>query len=236
MSLIVFQHHRDEGACLLGATLQSLGHKLEHVALYDDQPVPNDLDGVDGIISMGGPMNVGDADEHNWIGPELAYLKAAHDADVPIVGICLGAQLLASALGGKVAEMDRPEVGWQTVTLAFPGTTDNLLAGIGWNTTQFHLHGQQVTDLPAGSAPLATSGACRNQAFKVGMRSYGFQYHFEWNRRQIQQFARDWLVTKAGVVADDIIAQCDEHFDAYRRLGDRLCRQIGMLLFPVDKK
>lgn len=236
MSLLVFQHHPEEGAYALGAALQNLGHKLDHVALYDGDPVPPDLDGIDGIVSMGGPMNVADAAEHPWIDAELAYLAAAHEADVPIVGICLGAQLLATALGGKVAAMDQPEVGWQPITLAFPGTVDNLFAGIPWNTTQFHLHGQHVLETPPGAAPLAGSKLCRNQAFKVGMRSYGFQFHFEWTRPQIERFSRDWLVTRAGVVADDILAQTDQHYEGYRRVGERLCQQIAMLLFPIDKR
>ena len=206
---------------MLGAMLQNHGHKLRPVALYDGESVPADLDGVDGILSMGGPMNVADTADHAWIEPELACLKAAHDAGLPVMGICLGAQLIAAALGGKVEAMSEPEDGWHEVTLAFPGTVDTLHAGITWKSMQVHLHGQQVTELPPGGVPLASSALCRTQAFKVGFTTYAFQYHFEWARPQIAHFTRDGH---------------GEHYDAYRRRGDRLCEQIATYLFPVDKR
>jgi GMP synthase-like glutamine amidotransferase len=236
MSLIVFQHHPGEGASLIGAVMQNHGHRLRHVYLYDGQPVPSDLDEVDGVISMGGAMNVGETDQHPWIADEMAYLKQAHDAGLPIIGVCLGAQLLAAALGGKVEPMDKPEVGWGEVTLAFPGTIDPLYAGITWKSMQFHMHGQQITELPPGAAPLASSAHCRTQAFKAGYRSYGFQYHFEWDRKQIEHFASDELVRKAGASADQIVRQIDQHYDGYRRQAERLCERMALMLMPIEKR
>jgi GMP synthase (glutamine-hydrolysing) len=123
MSLLVFQHHENEPPCVLGSVLQDHGHKLRIVELFAGQTVPPDLDDVDGILSMGGPANVDETAHYSWITPELEFLKNAH-GKVPIVGICLGAQLIATALGGKVAAMPTPEVGWAVVKQAFPGTID----------------------------------------------------------------------------------------------------------------
>src|SRR5690606_13233304 len=100
------------------------------------------------------------------------YLRQAHEANVPMVGICLGLQLIATALGGKVEAMPAAEVGWHTVKLAFPGTIDPIYAGIPWQHMQFHLHGQEVTALPPGATPLAASKVCKNQAVKVGLKTY----------------------------------------------------------------
>jgi len=236
MSLVVFQHEANETAALLGQVMQGYGHRLRTVKLFAGETVPVDLDDVDGIISMGGSMNVGDTATHAWIQQEMDYLKAAHTAGLPIVGVCLGAQLIAKALGGDVAAMETPEVGWHNVKQAFPGTIDPIYAGIPWDTMQFHMHGQQVTALPPDSAPLAGSKGCRTQAFRVGLRVYAFQYHFEWNRSQIEQMAGDALVAKAGAKADDIINGIDKHYPGYRRLGERLSERLALMLFPVDKR
>src|SRR5690606_9295573 len=116
------------------------------------------------------------ADQHPWMAGEMALLKAAYEAEIPIVGICLGCQLLAAALGGEVGPMDAgPEIGWHTVQLGFPGTIDPLHNGVPWKTTQFHAHGQEIKKLPAGAVPLAGSKACKMQAWKAGYRTCGFQ-------------------------------------------------------------
>ena len=103
MALIVFEHHPLETTGRLGTVLNQHGHKLRYVRLHRGEAVPTDLDDVDGVIAMGGPMNVDEVEKHDWMQPEMDYLKAAHDANLPVLGICLGAQMLAHALGGKVA-------------------------------------------------------------------------------------------------------------------------------------
>jgi GMP synthase-like glutamine amidotransferase len=234
MALLVFIHHPQEGPGILGDVLRDCGHQLREVRLFDRQGVPPTLDDVAGIISMGGPMNVDEAAEHAWIDAEMVCLKKAHGAGLPIVGVCLGAQLIGAALGGQVAAMPKPpgpEVGFQPVRLTFPGTNDPLLAGIPWTSTQFHLHGQEVVKLPPEGVPLVSSKMCKTQAFRVGQTTYGFQYHFEWDREDLAQAAADGLVAKAGLTAQGITASIASHYDGYRRLGDRLCANIAMMLF-----
>lgn len=236
MSLVVFQHDQHEGAALLGMVLQSYGHRLRVINLPGGQAVPADLDDIDGIISMGGPMNVDDAAQHPWIEAELAFLKHAHSLGMPIVGVCLGAQLVAKALGGEVGAMDQPEVGWHNVKLSFPGTIDPLYAGITWDSMQFHMHGQEVKKLPPGGTPLSSSAKCRTQAFKAGLRTYAFQYHFEWDQRYLERMAQNELVGRAGMTAESVTAPTSQHYDGYRRQGERLCHNIASLLFPIDKR
>lgn len=236
MSLLIFQHHANEPPAALGEVLRNHGHRPRVVKLFAGEPLPPDLDDVDGIVSMGGSMNVDQADAHPWIAGEMALLKAAHDAGVPVVGVCLGAQLLAVALGGKVAAMAAPEAGWHNVKLAFPGTMETLYQGVPWDTMQFHLHGQEVTQLPPGATPLAGSKACKTQSFKVGLRSYGFQYHFEYTEADIKAAAGDELAKAAGLTAEALDAQTKGHYDAYRRLGNRLCENMALLLFPIDRR
>ncbi len=236
MALVVFQHSPTEPALKLGEVLQAHGHKLRTIKLFAGDPVPVDLDDVDGIVSMGGSPNVDQAAQYPWITAELAYLKKAHEAGKAIVGVCLGAQLIAAALGGKVEAMKAPEVGWKKIKQTFQGNTDVVLAGIPWESTQFHLHGQEVAALPPDSTPLAGSPQCRQQAFRVGSTTYAFQYHFECGQPDIASFATDDLVKKAGESSQQIVNMAGDYFPAYRRLGDRLCQNIAMLLFPIDRK
>jgi GMP synthase (glutamine-hydrolysing) len=235
MSLLVFQHERHEPPAVLGSILRNQGHRLRVIELFAGQPVPPDLDDVDGIVSMGGSPNVDQAADYPWMAAEMAMIKQAHDRSIPIVGVCLGAQLIAAALGGKVAPMATPEAGWANVKQAFPGTIDTIYGGIPWDTMQVHMHGQEVTALPPGGTPLAGSKLCKTQAFRVGMTTYGFQYHFEWDHNDIAQAARDPLVAKAGVTAESITKGLEQHYPSYRRLGDRLCETIALMLFPIDR-
>jgi len=238
MAILVFEHHAMETSARLGQTLRDHGHALRVVRTYAGDPVPADLDDIDGVVSMGGPMNIDQANEHPWITEEAAFIKAAHDAGLPVVGVCLGAQLIAHALGGKVQKGDKPEMGWLPVSQFRPGFPDTILGGIPWKTDQFHSHCQQVAELPPGGVLMASSECCKHQAFRVGLTTYAFQYHFEWTRSDIQgvleQFGQ-WIAD-SGYSADDIRAQADEKYDLYRHLGDRLCEQLATLVFCIEHR
>lgn len=234
MSLLVFEHHPDETSGRLGEICRAFGHRLDVRRMYQGDAAPNDLNGVDGVISMGGPMNVSDADQHAWMKPQMALLRAAHDQGSPVVGVCLGAQMIAAALGGEVGAMSQTEVGWRPVTQAFAGTIDPLLAGVPWRSMQFHSHGCEVTAPPPASALLMSSDACRQQAFRVGLTTYGFQFHFEWTADRLRKVAAGDFAKQSD--NGQIIADLPRHYDDYRRLGDRLCSQIAELLFPIDKR
>ena len=222
----------------LGETLRDLGHKLRTVELFDGEPLPADLDGVDGIVAMGGPMNVDQADQHAWIDGECELIRSAHERGLPIVGICLGAQLIAKALGGEVGAMDMPEIAFDKIEAGFPGTIDPLHAGIPWEWNVLHLHGQEVKTLPEKGVPMYGSAACKTQSFKVGLRTYGFQYHFEWTRRQIDEILVDnakWMA-EHGIDVAPIKAALEQGYDLHRQLGDKLCHNLANLLFPIDKR
>lgn len=238
MALIVFEHDPLESPARLGAVLRDSGHKLRVIELHAGDPLPPDLDDVDGLVSLGGPMNVDEENQYPWMAGEMDLIRQAHETKLPVVGICLGAQLIAKALGGEVAAMQTPETGYGPVKLAFPGTIDPIMSGIPWTSPQFHLHGQEITKLPGGATPLAASKATKNQAFKVGLTTYAFQYHFEWTREQIEAVLDQGseLLQKAGVTPDAIREQAQQHHELYRHLGDRLAQNLTDLLFPLDKR
>lgn len=239
--IVVFQHHPMEVPARLGAALRDAGHKLHVIELYEGDAVPVDLDNVDGVVTMGGPMNVDEGETYPWIAAEKAFLKKAHEAKLPMVGVCLGAQLIAAALGGEVTKMQQAEIGWGPVSLSpWDGRMDAILAGIPWNTTQFHLHGCEITTPPPGSTLLASSPLCKNQLLKIGTNVLVYQYHFEWDRALIHTILDDQEVgtfmqqheTDPQAVKNEI----DKHYDLYRHLGDRMCKRIADLIFPLDHR
>jgi GMP synthase-like glutamine amidotransferase len=240
MSIVVLEHHPLETPGRLGTVLNEHGHRLRVIQLHAGGVVPPDLDDVDGVISLGGPMNTDETALHAWMQPEIDFLKAAHQAKLPVLGICLGAQLIAVALGGKVEKMPSPEIGFGKVTSTFFGTTDPILTGLPWDTTMFHAHGCQVTTPPPGGTPIPLQGsaACKCQAFRVGLNTYGFQYHFEWTRRMMDLNLHDepkWYGS-GGASIEDILDSAAEHYDMYRHFGDRLCANLATFMFPLDKR
>lgn len=234
MALVVIEHDPNESSARLGQTLRDHGLILRTIHPYHGHPLPPDLDDVEGIISMGGPMNVDQTDDHPWLLDELAYLRAAHEAHIPVVGICLGAQLIAAALGGKVAAMPQPEVGWHPIQITFAANNDAILTGLPNTTMQFHLHSQEVTELPPDAVTLASSSLCKNQAFVVGLTTYAFQYHFEWTLADLQAVIQSAIAPQHADPAA-LHAQTQRYYHLYRHLGDRLARNITEFLFPPMK-
>ena len=186
MRILVFQHLDIEHPGRLGSTMRDHGHRLDIRRPDQGETLPPNLDDIHALLVMGGPQNVGDG--HAWMEREFDFVREAHARQMPVLGICLGAQVIAHALGGTVAPMERPEWGFADISLTLPGQTETMLAGLPWRHPQFHCHGHEITELPPEGIALASSAMCRHQAFKVGLRTYGFQFHFECDREMIDDF------------------------------------------------
>ncbi len=232
MPIIVFQHDAKNKPGRLGMTLRDHAFKLDTRRLDQGDPVPVDFDDVDGVISLGGAANVDD--KHGWIEKECAFIRGAHERGLPVVGVCLGAQMIAKALGGTVDKAAQREAGFVDVDLLPVAHTDTIMAGIAWKTPQFSLHRYEVTELPAGGVRLAKSEHCANQAFRVGMRTYGFQYHFEADRPMMNELLADARsdLHAAGMTTDEFSRDADKKYEMFARLGDRLCVNIATYLIP----
>ena len=152
-------------------------HKIacEYVDLYRGAACP-DTGAADGLIFMGGPMSAND--DLPYIRRELELIGEAVTRGLPILGICLGSQLIAKALGARVYPNSVSEIGWYPVHWTAAAARDRLHHGLSAAETVFHWHGETF-DLPAGAELLAYSQACRNQAYRVGENVYGLQYHLE---------------------------------------------------------
>lgn len=238
MSIIVLQHSADGGPGRLGVTLRDRGLDLDIRRLWLGDDVPLHTEGVNMVVSLGGPMDVDDISRYDWMQPEIELLARAHEREIAVVGICLGCQMLAVALAGSVGPVEGGssiELGWHEVKSAFGGTIDTLHTGLPWRMVQFHWHRKQVTELPPDAAPLSSSTACKVQAFRCGMRSYGFQYHFEVTRNLIEQ----WSISSAPdrVAADltheQLMRQTERQYPKFAQFSDRLCQSIADFLIPV---
>jgi GMP synthase-like glutamine amidotransferase len=241
MLILVLQHAASCTPGRIGLTLRDHAHKLDIRRLdlpesRTNRHIPPDFDNIDAVISLGGPQNVGE--NLPWMQPEIEFLRETHRRQIPLLGVCLGAQMVAHALGGKVAPMPKPEWGFPVVSQLPIANTETILAGIPWHTRQFQAHAQEVQELPPGATLLQSSAACKVQAFRVGIRTYAFQYHFECDREMVNAFAAGSAaeLAAAGLSVAQVNAEADEHYPRFAICADRLCVNLASFLFPVKQK
>jgi GMP synthase-like glutamine amidotransferase len=175
---LLVQHVAHEGPGAIGLAIADTGAALTIVRTDrgDPVPAPDALARVAGLVVMGGPMGV--HDDLPWLADERLLLRAAVDAGLPVLGVCLGAQQLAAALGAAVVEGPAPECGVGEVHLTAAGEGDAVLGAAPSPLPCVHWHGDTFT-LPDGAVRLAGNAAYENQAFRVGDRAYGLQFHVE---------------------------------------------------------
>jgi len=174
MRVLAFRHVPFEGVGLIAAALD--GVAIDYADLYLERAVRPDPAAYDALLFLGGPMSAND--DLPFLHEEVGIIEQAIARRQPVLGICLGAQLLAKALGAAVRRNTTPEIGWFPVQLTDAGREDPLLGQLANPFQVFHWH-SDTFDLPQGATHLASSEGCRNQAFRVGKLLYGFQFHPE---------------------------------------------------------
>jgi GMP synthase-like glutamine amidotransferase len=191
----------------------------------------------DVLVVMGGPMGVGDADrpELSFLRHEVRLLRRRIEEDAPVLGICLGAQLLAAAGGARVYPMAERgpgaiayEVGWSPVEFHLEGNED-VLGGLGSEAHVLHWHGDTF-DLPVGAKLLASSAVCKNQGFRLGRRLFGLQFHCEVEELHVDGFSRadaDFVVRANGPDGvDKLRAETRERIASTRKVADALLGNV----------
>jgi GMP synthase (glutamine-hydrolysing) len=186
--ILAFRHVSFEPLGRVADALNLRGMEWRYVDLYQSSEDHLPVDTAQALVVMGGPMSVNDP--LPWLRQEERYLVRAISSGVPVLGICLGAQLLAKCLGARVYPMRRKEIGWYPVRLTGAGRNDRLFDGLADEETVFQWHGETF-DLPDGSVKLAESEICANQAFRHGENLYGLQFHPEVTPEIISSWCRE---------------------------------------------
>lgn len=182
------RHVPYEGLGNLEPWLVEQGHRLSESRPYDGGPFP-DPAAFDALLVVGGPMGVCDIPQIGWLGQERDFIRRTVDAGRPVLGICLGGQLLASALGAEVRRHLHPEIGWHELQATDAGATSALRPFLrpGALVMQWHF---DTFDLPAGAELLCGSVACANQAFRVGSKVMALQFHPEMTYEEVGEILR----------------------------------------------
>lgn len=190
--LLVLQHVAAEPAGTLDPLLRERGHRIRYVNFERDPTASPSMDRYHGLIVLGGSMNVADRHDRRHLLTEMGLIEQALSQDKPVLGICLGAQLLAHVLGAPVRRMERAEIGWYHLDCTTQGQDDRVLRPLANGSPIFQWHSWNF-DVPNSAEHLARTASCQNQAFRYGDKAYGFQFHLEANEALINR----WLGSPA---------------------------------------
>lgn len=217
---LIIQHVPCETPGIIAEALEARGVGLEYVRPYQGEAVPQRIGRRAGLVVLGGPMAVYHQARYPFLRREIALIEDTLIRQRPILGVCLGSQLLATALGATVSRGRHKEIGWHPVTLGQPAAEDALWRGVPESFTAFHWHGD-VFPLPRGAVRLAWSAATECQAFRHGHSAYGLLFHLEVTERIIGGMTRGFRQEPSEVGASErhILEGVGEHLPALTTIG-----------------
>lgn len=228
MRVLAVTHGPSVGAGVFADAIRAAGHELDEWCV-PVSPERAPLDGHDATIVLGGGMHADQEELHPWLVPELRFIEAELERGAPLLGVCLGAQLVARAAGGRVLRAPSPEVGWHVVELTDAGREDSVLSAAPPRFEAFQWH-HYTWELPAADE-LARGGGL-SQAYRLGTApAWGVQFHPEVTAGQIER----WMTEDPGDVADPeaLRAATRERIGAWNRLGRELCAAFLRAVTPT---
>lgn len=235
-TILVLQHVSHESLASLEDVFHEAGLSWQYVELFR-QPVGQleqlPLEQAAGLVVLGGPMNVDEVARYPYLDREVDWIRQAVAMELPLLGVCLGAQLLAKALGSRVFPSGGKEIGWYPLEITAGAADDRLFAGAGPTETVFQWHGDTF-DLPDGAVRLARSRQCVNQAFRYGPSAWGLQFHIEMTAELIARWLdepenRAELACLEEIDPKAILAQTPKALPAMRRLGGRILPRFAAI-------
>ena len=240
MKLLVLQHVAHELLGTLNPLLKRAGFRIRYVNFARHPDAQPSLDGYDGLIVLGGPMSVNDADRLPHLTTELKLIEDAMRRDVPVLGICLGAQLIAKTLGAEVYRNSEKEIGWYDVSPTDDAGGDPLLLPLQKTEKIFQWHGETF-DMPRSARHLAYSFLCANQAYRYGAKVYGFQFHMEVDEPMIHRWLRvpenqtEISALRGDCHIEQIYGDTSRHMARLREISERVFRAF-IDLFGLEKR
>lgn len=217
----VIQHIACETLGIIAPVLEKAGIAYQYIQPFAGGSVPKSLFEDDGLIIMGGPMGVGEEKQFPYLLDEMLLIENTVSKGKPVLGICLGSQLIATVLGVKVSKGHQKEIGWHKVRLTDFASTDMLLSNISCKFQALHWHGD-VFDLPREATPLAFSERTANQAFRYGQNIYGILFHMEVTRQQIAKMVTTFKdeLCEAGIDGETILEETSNYIAKLHEIGD----------------
>ena len=220
MRVLSVTHGPTVGGGVFDELVEREGHRLERWTVPLGGPGPDEPEAYDAVLVFGGAMHP-DADEgHPWLPGEAEFLRRALERRVPLLGVCLGCQLIARAAGAWVGPAASAEIGWLPFELTGAGREDPLLSALGDDVRAFQWH-HYTYAVPPGGVELARSTAC-TQAFRIGDHAWGIQFHAEVTRAMVDA----WVAEDGGELplpAAELLAETDGRIGAWNEAGRRLC-------------
>jgi GMP synthase (glutamine-hydrolysing) len=220
MHVLAVIHGENVRAGTFGAVLEERGHELEEWSLAWGTPPPRPLDAYGAVMVFGGAMHADQDDHHPWLREESFLLQRLLGLGMPLLGVCLGAQLIARASHANVMPAREPEIGWYPVELTSEAAEDPLFSRVPdrFHAFQWHFY---TYDVPGGGAELARSDVC-TQAFRLGERAWGIQFHAEVNRETIAT----WVDVDAHELlgsGEELLAETEQRLDDWVAIGSTVC-------------
>jgi GMP synthase-like glutamine amidotransferase len=217
--VLVLQHTPEETLGTIAEVLSAGGHGWRYIRPFANEPVPATLD-VAGLVVLGGPMGAYETRRFGFLTDELALIASALDQQKPILGVCLGSQLLASALGARVYQGPAKEIGWYRVQIHADMHRDRLFGSLGRTFTAFHWHGDTF-DIPKGACELGHSAITLHQGFRYATNAYGLQFHLEVTDQIINDLVASFghELAEAHTDRDTLLAGKAEHLTEMQTLG-----------------
>jgi GMP synthase (glutamine-hydrolysing) len=216
MRILSLVHGADVRSEFFGDVVEADGHELDEWSPVADPAPP--LDEYDAVLVFGGQMNVDQEDKHPWLRDEDELIRTFVAQRMPLLGVCLGGQLLAKAAGAHVGPSTEQERGFVRVELTDEATEDPIFRSFPREFDVFAMH-EYAFHVPEGAVELARSRVC-SQAFRLGERAWGVQFHPEIRLDQIE----DWVRQSSDSEGDKIVAELRERIDEWQRFGASLCR------------
>lgn len=227
----VLQHIFCETLGIIAESLEGAGIPYEYIRPFAGDPVPEKIGDCAGLIVMGGPMGVYEQDAYPFLADEMRLIQHALRAQAPVLGVCLGSQLLAAALGAAVTKGRRKEIGWHPVSLTEACKDDPLWIGIELSFVAYHWHGD-IFDLPQGAVSLASSAWTSIQAYRYGRNAYGFLFHMEVTPAMIEEMVATFgdELREAKVDGAEILRKAPDYLPRLQAIGRSVFQRWASLV------